>query len=180
MTKLRRLRFMLLVVLLAAMLMVVGVRAQDTEPACEGDYLESVRELGLTYIDALNAGDLDIWYDVLAEDYMAYYSDTGFEPMDRDAARAADEALMATFPGFQTEVHMSTVSSDCRFVTFHWTSKGNFDGPMGDIPPNGNPAEVSGISLVEVADGKIVSERVAYDLVTLLTQMGLMGGPAES
>jgi predicted ester cyclase len=180
MSTLRKLRFMFLGVLLVAILIVAGVGAQDSAPACEGDYLESVRELGLIYVNSINAGDLDPWYEVLTDDYMAYYPDVGFEPMDRDAARTADEALMATFPGFQTEVHLSTVSSDCHYVTFHWTSRGNFDGAMGEIPPNGNPIEVSGISLIEVADGKIVSERVSYDLLSLLTQMGLMGGPAES
>jgi predicted ester cyclase len=150
------------------------VRAQDSEPACEGDYLESVRELGLIYIEALNAGDLDPWYEVLADDYQAFYpSGAG---LDKDAARASDEALLAAFPGFQTEIHESSVSSDCRFVTFHWTSSGEFTGTMGDVEPTGLPATVPGITIVEVADGQIVSERVSYDQLALLTQIGVIGG----
>ncbi len=88
---------------------------------------------------------------------------------------ANDRALFATSPGFQTEVHFSCVSTDCRQVAFPWTSRGTFSGPMGDIEPTGKSGAVSGISIVEVADGQIVSKWVAYDNLTLMTQIGLMG-----
>ncbi len=167
--------FSILLVVLSVWVSAV-VLAQDDAPACEGEYLESVRELGTIYIRSLNAGDLDPWYDVLADDYVAGYSDAGFAPMDKDAARAADEALMAALPGFQTEIHFSTVSADCRTVTFHWTSTGTFSGPLAGIEPTGQTGQVSGISVVEVAGGKIKRELVAYDLMTFLTSVGAMGG----
>src|SRR5689334_10653314 len=104
-----------------------GVSAQAATPASEGDHLEAVRKIGLTYIDALNANDLSARYALLADD-VQHYEGVDFNPMDKAATRAAAKGIMAIFPGFQTEVHMSSVSADCRFVTFIWTSSGKFNG----------------------------------------------------
>ncbi|MBK8023025.1 MAG: ester cyclase [Chloroflexi bacterium] len=160
-------------VLLAIFLIVSGVSAQSNEPACDGDYLESVRELGLTYIAALNAHDLTSWYNVLADDYTAYYAEEGYQPLDKDAALASDQALLTAFPNIDTEIHVSSVSSDCRLVTFRWTSSGTFVG-------NGNAVSVLGMTMVEVADGQILNEWVTYDVGDLMTQMGLMGTAEET
>ncbi len=69
MNRLQKSRLVVVVaLLLVALLPLAPVAAQDREPACEGEHLEQVRELGLTYIRALNAGDLTPWYGVLADD----------------------------------------------------------------------------------------------------------------
>jgi predicted ester cyclase len=178
---LRKTMFVLLA-LLAISVMVTGISAQSAdEPACEGDYLESVREVGLTYIAALNANDLQPWIDVLAEDYV-FHPIGGMEAGDKEESLASAQGVMAVFPGFQTEIHMSTVSSDCRYVTFLWTSTGIFGGPIGDIQPTGQETSVSGISVTEVEDGQIVSEWVSYDQLTLLSKLGLvtLGPPADA
>jgi steroid delta-isomerase-like uncharacterized protein len=182
MTRFTKVTILLLGVLLAAALIIasVAVSAQSDTPACEGEYLESVRELGVSYIEALNQSDLASWYALLADDYESRYSMVGFAALDKDGTQALAEGLFVTFPGFQTEINMSIVSTDCRYVTYYWTSTGAFDGPFGEVPPNGNPVEVSGINLVEVADGQIVHEWGSFDMSTLLTQMGLMGSTAES
>jgi predicted ester cyclase len=176
-----RIIVVMLLVLLGGTLMTLGVSAQDAEPACEGDYLESIREIGLTYIDTLNAGDLQPWIDLLAEDYQGHEIGS-LEPLDSAGAIAGGEGVMAIFPGFQTEVHLSTVSSDCRFVTFIWTSTGIFGGPMGDIQPTGQETAVTGISVTEIEDGKIIREWVSYDQLTLLSKLGLVtvGPPAST
>lgn len=165
----------LVVALLASSFSLVW--AQDEAPACEGDYLESVRETGLAYVEALNAGDLDPWYALLADGYQAYYPANNMMPLDKDAARASDEGLLVAFPGLNTEVHMSSVSADCRFVTYHWTTSGTFSGPLGDIPPNGNSGAVSGVNVAEVVNGQIVNEWSGWDQLSLLTQLGLLGAP---
>ncbi len=156
-----------------------GVAAQDEEPACEGDYLKSVREVGIAYITALNAVDLDPWYALLTDDYMRY--GTGdFIPMDKPAALADAQGIMAVFPDFQTEIHMSSVSTDCRYVTFIWTSTGTNNGAIGEIPPTGISGSVSGISVTEVADGQIVAEWISFDQLTMFGKLGLVtiGPPA--
>lgn len=166
--------------LLVLLLVLAGnVAAQSDTPACEGDYLESVREIGTAYISALNALDLDPWYALLADDYHRYGSGD-FIPMDKESGLADAQGIMSVFPGFQTEIHLSTVSDDCRYVTFIWTSTGTHNGPLGDIPPTGITGSVSGISVTEVVDGKIAAEWISYDQLTLLGKLGLVtiGPPA--
>ncbi|MBE2182234.1 MAG: ester cyclase [Anaerolineae bacterium] len=157
----------------AMMLGAVSIYAQAEAPPCEGDYLESVRTIGLSFIESLNDGDLDPWYELLADDYELYTNGT-FVPVDRDTSRADTEGFFTAFPGFQTEIHMSNVSSDCRFVTYAWTSSGTNDGPIAGLPATGAMGSVSGINIAEVADGKIIREWNSFDLFTLLAQLGLV------
>lgn len=167
---------LLCIVLMIAMSSWGGALAQDA-PACEGETLEAARALGTIYISALNAGDLDPWYAVLADNYTAHYSTAGFAAMDKDQARADDEALMAALTDFNTTIDFSTVSADCRFVTFRWTSTATLTGVLAGIPPTGQTGQVSGTTIVEIADGQLVSEWVTYDLMTFMTAVGAMGGP---
>jgi predicted ester cyclase len=175
----RKIGLLVSLVLVIAASLWGGVLAQDA-PACEGETLEAARELGTIYIRALNAGDLNPWYEVLADDYRAHYSTAGFAPMDKDQARADDEALMAALTDFNTVIDFTTVSADCRFVTFRWTSTATFTGPLGGFEPTGQTGQVSGTTIVELADGQIVEEWVAYDFMTYLLSVGAMGGMAEA
>lgn len=166
--------------LLTVLLIVAGsIGAQADEEACEGEHLESVREVGTAYVTALNADDLDSWYALLTDDYTRYGSGD-FIPLDKPTALADAQGIMAVFPGFQTEIHMSSVSADCRFVTFIWTSTGTNDGPIGEIPPTGITGSVSGISVTEVIDGQIAAEWISYDQLTLFGKLGLVTiGPPD-
>jgi predicted ester cyclase len=59
-----------------------------------------------------------------------------------------------------------------------WT--GPHTGPLGNIPPTGKKVTVSGIDIIRVANGKIVEHWEATDSLGLLTQLGLIPGPAAS
>ena len=173
-------KFLNIGLLLAVMLtfVSVSVHAQSAMPACEGDQLEKTREFGMTFRKALNDGNMDSWYKVLADDYQLHSSMVDFAPLDKDGALAAMQPLLTAFPGFQTEANLSLVSADCQYVTYHWTSRGTFTGPFGDMQPTGNAFEVSGINIAKVVNGQVLEEWNTFDRLTLLTQMGVMGGEA--
>ncbi len=156
----------------------VSVHAQSAAPTCDGDQLEKVRDFGLTFVRAMNDGNLDEWYSVLADDYQLHSSMVDFKTLDKDGARAAMQALLNAFPGFQSEVHMSLVSTDCRYVTYYWTSSGTFTGAFGDMQPTGNAWTVSGINIAEVDSGEIVQEWNTFDRLTLMNQLGVSSGAA--
>lgn len=166
--------------ILAVMLTFVSlaVHAQSAAPACEGDQLEKTREFGLTFVRGMNAGNLDEWYAALADDYQLHSSMVDFVVLDKDDTRAAMQALLDGFPGFQSEVHMALVSTDCQYVTYHWTSRGDFTAPYGDLQPTGKSFDVSGINIAKIVDGQIVEEWNTFDRLTLLTQIGVLGGEA--
>jgi predicted ester cyclase len=180
MARLHLSKFVNIGLLLAVMLtfVSVSVHAQSAAPACEGDQLEKTRQFGLTFMKAFNAGNMDAWYTVLADDYQLHSSMVDFAPLDKDGALAAMKPLLTAFPGFQTEANLSLVRTDCKYVTYHWTSRGAFTGPFGDMQPTGNAFELSGINIAKVVNGQIVEEWNTFDRLTLLTQMGVMGGEA--
>jgi predicted ester cyclase len=126
----------------------------------------------------MNAGNLDEWYAALSDDYQLHSSMVEFAPLDKDETRAVMQALLDGFPGFQSEVHISLVSTDCQYVTYHWTSRGSFTAPYGELQPTGKAFDVSGINIAEVVNGQIVQEWNTFDRLTLMTQIGVLGGEA--
>jgi steroid delta-isomerase-like uncharacterized protein len=63
-----------------------------------------------------------------------------------------------------------------RFVGTH---SGPLAGPDGDVAPTGASVDLRFADVSRVRDGKIVSYHTYYDQLGLLTQLGLMGDPAE-
>lgn len=164
----RKVALISLILTISVMIVGVGVAtfAQDT-PACEGDALEAARELGTVYIRALEAADFELWGKTLADDFEAYYSGVGFIPMDKSKAKGFHDVMIVAAPGLTTTLDSTEVSADCRTVTAHWTSSGLFFGLHGGFQPNGRVAQISGTSVAEIADGKIVREWITYDPIPL-------------
>jgi hypothetical protein len=144
----------------------VGAFAQDT-PACEGDLSDAARILGTAYVRALDAADFELWGETLADDFEGYYSGAGFIPLDKAAAKGFHDVMILAAPGLTTTLDSTEVSADCRTVTAHWTSSGLFYGLHGGFQPNGRVAQISGTSISELADGKIVHEWITYYPVPL-------------
>jgi steroid delta-isomerase-like uncharacterized protein len=58
------------------------------------------------------------------------------------------------------------------------THTGSFPTPMGDIPPTGKSVEGPFVDIFEIRDGKVVSDRLTFDRLQLMEQLGLMPQPA--
>lgn len=56
----------------------------------------------------------------------------------------------------------------------HGTHTGPFRAPMGEIPPTGNKVTLRFATVKEVKDGKLVSERLYFDQLEFLQQLGAM------
>ena len=64
--------------------------------------------------------------------------------------------------------------------TFEGTHTGTLEAPEGEISPTNRPVKGRGVQLQRIADGAIAEERVYFDQVELLTQLGLMPEPATA
>ena len=62
--------------------------------------------------------------------------------------------------------------ADGDFVVTRWTARGTHDGELFGIAPTGNAVTTSGISIVRVADGKIVEDHTQWDALGLMQQVG--------
>ena len=61
-------------------------------------------------------------------------------------------------------------------MTIHGTHHGDFMG----IPASGKPVSFSAISIWEVADGKLLQERVNWDALGALQQLGAIPTPGQA
>jgi steroid delta-isomerase-like uncharacterized protein len=121
--------------------------------------------------------------------------------VDKDVSRAcahyadnvdyADHGVGQSFPGreaveafwqsffdvidvdaFRADVHAFT-TTDTTFAV-EWTMHFRLVKPWGEFPPSPNVVSLRGISVGDVAGGKIVSHRDYYNAASILQQMGLL------
>jgi predicted ester cyclase len=61
-------------------------------------------------------------------------------------------------------------------ASFHWRGAGTFTGPMHPpgFAPTGRRWEIDGVDFQEYRDGRISRLRVAFDMMSVLRQLGLL------
>ena len=68
-------------------------------------------------------------------------------------------------------------------VTFPRTrvaERGTHEGELMGIPPSGNRAEVRGISIDRISNGKIAETWSVYDVMGMMRQIGAIPGPEQA
>ena len=63
---------------------------------------------------------------------------------------------------------------------FRFRNTGPIVTPQATIPPTGKTASLRMIAIYEMRDGKVAGSRGLYDRLDLVTQLGLMGAPAQT
>ena len=56
----------------------------------------------------------------------------------------------------------------------HWNFKGTHDGDFFGVPATGKKVDVSGVTLVQMKDGKIAAEQDYMDFLAFYKQLGLL------
>lgn len=59
-------------------------------------------------------------------------------------------------------------------VTIYWIARGTNTGTGNGLPATGKKAELAGITIWRVADGKIKEEWSAFDQLSMMQQLGLI------
>ena len=129
-------------------------------------------------VELYNAGDLDGYMDLYAEDAVQTMPDGTFEGRNTIRERLARE--LAAFPDATYIVGSVVEQGDTcadEFI-FVGTQTGPYPLPDGtQVPPTGKRMEIRGMELVRVRDGKIVIDNLYYDSMAALVQ--LWSRPAE-
>jgi steroid delta-isomerase-like uncharacterized protein len=134
----------------------------------------------------------DLWYRAEAalnkQDYAEYVSFFAADaiyigPGDRqegpDAILANCERAAKSFPDLTFDTSM--VIEDGNVVAGEWVSRAKNTGPVAmpdgtEIPATGRSVTISGVTVIEVKDGKIASLRDYPDNLAVMSQLGLMPG----
>jgi steroid delta-isomerase-like uncharacterized protein len=128
---------------------------------------------------AFNAHDLDGLVELYAPD--AQFTGPGDMVLKgRDAIRQYTEAWFQGFPDAKITVENTYVDGETVVEEgmFRGTHTGVFPTPMGEVPPTGRRVEGPFVDVFKIRDGQVVSDRLTFDRMQLMEQLGLVPTPA--
>jgi len=130
------------------------------------------------YLDeVVHTGKMGADSSLLATDHVAHAS--GSPPVQgHEGWKQGAVALYSAFPDIHVTFEDEMAVGDK--VVIRWTVRATHKGALRDIPATGKPVTWTGITIVRVADGKIVEQWQEVDLLGLMQQLGAIPSMGES
>ena len=116
-----------------------------------------------------NKGDLSAIAQYYAADVVIHGALPGLPP-GLEGVRQVISAYRAAFPDVQLTIEELIAEGDTVADRWMWT--GTHKGEFMGIAPTGKKVKLGGVSIVRIADGKIVEIRSASDNLELMKQLG--------
>jgi predicted ester cyclase len=128
-----------------------------------------------------NEGNLALADDVMSPEYVEHNPDSPEPYKGLDTFKNGLTVTRKAFPDFNLKFDEVYIKGDKMAVT--WTLKGTHLGPMalpgGELPPTGKKIQYSGVTLVLIANGKIVESWFYYNLLDMFQQLGFTLTPPQ-
>jgi steroid delta-isomerase-like uncharacterized protein len=126
--------------------------------------------------ELINAGDIDGFGELLAEDFVEHEDLPGLSPT-KEGTLEFFRGLLASFPDTRMDVDDLILSGDkgVARVTFTGTHKGEFMG----LPPTGTRVEMAVIDIMRFDSAGLACEHWGVaDMLSMLQQLGVVpAGP---
>lgn len=132
-------------------------------------------------VDAFNKADWARTRNITTPDFVYVEFATGRHVEGFDAFVEVAKGWRSAFPDGKGAVTNALESGDTAVIEITWTGTqtGELLAPTGDkIPPTGKKMNVSAVQIVRTSGGKIAETKHYFDLMTMLTQLGVV--PASS
>ena len=128
--------------------------------------------------DLINAGDIDGFGDLMAEDFVEHEETPGFAPT-KEGVLDMFRMYRAAFPDLQMHADEVLVSGDKTVTRARAT--GTHQGEMMGIAPTGKSVEVQLIDIMQFDDaGRACEHWGLVDMLSMLQQLGAIpAGPPE-
>jgi steroid delta-isomerase-like uncharacterized protein len=107
-----------------------------------------------------------------------------FDPNGPEPARGPQQIVKfvtevrTAFPDFNLAIKQTVADGD--YIVSHWTVTGTQKGEFQGIPATGRRIEINGLGLARVKDGRVINERVYFDRLGMLEQLGVAPGGTQS
>ena len=126
----------------------------------------------------VSEGHIERDRDVMSDDII-HISATAGIITGIEAFLAFVTAFKQAFPDLHWEMREFIEGPETVVVegVFIGTNTGTMVGPRGPIPPTGRRVELPFCDIWKVQNGRIVENRIYYDQITFLGQLGLMTLP---
>lgn len=116
-------------------------------------------------------GNLDLIDEFVAEGYVEHSNAT---PEPIHGPEGYKENVRAFHEGFSdVEVTTEELIAEGNTVVNHWTFTATHTGEYVGIEATGSEIQFSGISIIDLEDGKIVEDRAIMDVSGLMQQLGV-------
>ena len=121
--------------------------------------------------EILSRGRYELAEQLYAKDFVNHglHSSAGLEE-DQTALKG----WHAAFPDVVIVPEKLIAEDD--LVTIYWTARGTNTGTGNGLPGTGKRAEMAGITIWRIVDGKIKEEWSAFDQLSMMRQLGLLSG----
>jgi predicted ester cyclase len=131
--------------------------------------------------DAFNRHDIDGLIELYA-DNAEFKGPGGMVSKGKAEIRRFTEGWIQGFPDCKVHTHNRIVSGNTVVEegVFTGTHTGVFPTPMGDIPPTGKKVEGEYVDVFVFENDKVVSDRLTFDRMQLMEQLGLAPAPAAA
>jgi steroid delta-isomerase-like uncharacterized protein len=160
---------------LAIVGLVVTCQQPVGEPTAKIEEMKALVERGLPI---WNEGNLDLIDELYAPEYVRHNVDIQEDNVGPDGLKEIGTAVLTGFPDYYGTIDEILVAGDK--VVYRWTVTGTQTGPYMDQAPTGKPLRVSGVSIVQVAEGKFVEEWAYWNDLAVWQQLGYtLTPPAE-
>ena len=124
--------------------------------------------------DLINAGDIDGFGDLLAEDFVEHEETPGLAPT-KEGVLEFFRMYRAAFPDLQMRAEEVLVSGDKTVTRVRAT--GTHQGELMGMPPTGKSVDVKLIDIMQFDDAGLIREH--WGLVDMLSMMQQLGATPE-
>jgi len=114
-------------------------------------------------------GNLSVLDEFLATNFVFNYAPPGMVP-NKEAYKLAVTMYHSACPDMYYEIE--DVIGEGDKVVVRWVGRGTQKGEIMGIAPTGKSVTVTGISVLQIVDGKIVKEWTEMDTLGVLQQLG--------
>lgn len=134
----------------------------------------SASGIARTSLVAWNKRDFAKMRELMHADY-SYTGGDGEEQKGADAGMAVAQMFATGFPDGRIDIKSIKEAGDTAMVEF--VGRGTHKGDLMGIAPTGKTIALLICVVMEIRDGKIHREREYMDMMTLMTQIGVMPAP---
>lgn len=119
--------------------------------------------------EILSQGHFELAEQVYAKDFVNH-------GVHRDVTLEEDQAALRGWHQAFSDIAIvpEKLIAENDLVTVYWIARGTNTGTGNGLPATGKKAELAGITIWRIVDGKIKEEWSAFDQLSLMQQLGLL------
>jgi steroid delta-isomerase-like uncharacterized protein len=127
--------------------------------------------------ELFDRGNLEVADELFAPNFVYHDPASGEDWRGPQSVKQYATMLRAAFPDLHYSVE-DQIAEGGKVVT-RYTASGTHQGELMRMAPTGNRAEITGISITRIEEGKIEEIWENYDTLGMMRQLGVISEPGQ-